>query len=315
MFLSPMFSRMRCHAFFTRSRTRRQNHVSLFAGERPPPVCGGRGCQTWARWCRVHGCLAWLRSQDHSPRPTRSLRLTGRSSRTMPKKRGGRKRLIDSQPQVDANFQQVLKDHTAGDPIQPDSLWTNLSKEEISRRLEEQGTPASPKIAQQLLDLHHIGRRQAFKNVAMGQHKDRNAQFENIATLKARYLDSLDPVLSIDTKKRELLGLFYRDGKLYVQETQQVWDHDFPSFGTGVVIPHGLYDLKRNSGYLNLGTSRDTSEFACDSIWQWWQDVGQVQYPHAKSLLLLCDGGGSNSASRYLFKEGLQQLAQRLGLE
>ena len=185
----------------------------------------------------------------------------------MPKKRGGRKRLIDTQPQVDANFQTVLNDHTAGDPMQTDSFWTNLSKEEISRRLEEQGTPASPKIVQQLLDLHDIGRRQAFKNLTMGQHKDRNAQFENIATLKSRYFDSLDPLMSIDTKKRELMGLFYRDGQLYVQKTQQVWDHDFPSFGTGVVIPHGLYDLKRNAGYLNLGTSHDTSEFACDSIW------------------------------------------------
>ena len=139
----------------------------------------------------------------------------------MPKKRGGRKRLIDTQPQVDANFQTVLKDHTAGDPMQTDSLWTNLSKEEISRRLEEQGTPVSPKIVQQLLDLHDIGRRQAFKNLTMGQHKDRNAQFENIATLKSRYFDSLDPLMSIDTKKRELMGLFYRDGRLYVQKTQQ----------------------------------------------------------------------------------------------
>ena len=199
--------------------------------------------------------------------------------------------------------------------MQPDSLWTNLSKEEISRRLEERGTPASPKIVEQLLDLHELGRRRAFKNLSMGQHKDRNAQFENIATLKARYLGSVNPLLSIDTKKRELLGLFYRDGQLYVQETQQVWDHDFPSFGTGVVIPHGLYDLQRNAGYLNLGTSRDTSEFACDSIWQWWQNVGKAQYPKAKSVLLLCDGGGSNSSSRYLFKEGLQNLSTKMALE
>jgi hypothetical protein len=199
--------------------------------------------------------------------------------------------------------------------MKPDSLWTNLSKEEISNRLEAHGTPASPKIVQQLLDLHDLGRRQTFKNLPMGRHQDRNAQFENIAALKARYLGSLDPLLSIDTKKRELMGLFYRNGQLYVQRTQLAWDHDFPSFGTGVVIPHGLYDLKRNTGYLNLGTSRDTSEFACDSIWQWWQDVGRVQYPQAKSLLLLCDGGGSNSASRYLFKEGLQNLSQRMELE
>jgi len=231
------------------------------------------------------------------------------------KKGGGRKRRIDTEPQLDTNFQKILEDHTAGDPMKQDSLWTNLSKEEISNRLEDEGTPAGPKIVQQLLDLHNLGRRQAFKNLSMGQHEDRNAQFENIASFKARYLDSLDPILSIDTKKRELMGLFYRDGQLYVQKTQQVWDHDFPSFGTGVVIPHGLYDLKLNSGYLNLGTSRDTSEFAGDSIWQWWSALGQFQYPHSKSLMLLCDGGGSNSSSRYLFKEALQHLAQRIGFE
>ena len=121
----------------------------------------------------------------------------------MPEKRGGRERLIDAEPQLDANFQKVLTDHTAGDPMRIDSLWTNLSKEAISDRLEELGIPAGPKIVQQLLDLHDIGRRQAFKNRSMGQHKDRNAQFENIATLKAQGLNSLNPLLSIDTKKRE----------------------------------------------------------------------------------------------------------------
>jgi hypothetical protein len=98
-------------------------------------------------------------------------------------------------------------------------------------------TSAKLAMGEGALDLHDIGRRQAFKNLSMGQHKDRNAQFENIATLKSRYFDSLDPLMSIDTKKRELMGLFYRDGQLYVQKTQQVWDHDFPSFGTGVGNP------------------------------------------------------------------------------
>jgi hypothetical protein len=147
------------------------------------------------------------------------------------------------------------------------------------------------------------------------REKDRRRYAAAEAIKLGHDLDSFDPILSIDTKKRELMGLFYREGQLYVQKTRQVWDHDFPSFGTGVVIPHGLYDLKRNSGYLNLGTSRDTSEFAGDSIWQWWSALGQFQYPDAKSLMLLCDGGGSNSSSRYLFKEALQHLAQRIGIE
>lgn len=93
---------------------------------------------------------------------------------------GGRKRLLDTEPQIDANFRKILDDHTAGDPMRPDSLWTNLSKEELSRRLAELGTPAGPKIVQQLLNLHEMGQRQAFKNLSMGEHKDRNAQFETV---------------------------------------------------------------------------------------------------------------------------------------
>jgi hypothetical protein len=172
-----------------------------------------------------------------------------------------------------------------------------------------------PTIVQQLLDKLKLGRRQAFKTMVMGPTRDRNDQFETIAFYRNVFLDSPDPILSIDTKKRELLGPFYRAGQAFTQQTIRVYDHDFPSFASGVVIPHGLYDLKRNCGYVNLGTSHDTSEFAGDSIWQWWLDVGQFQYAKAKSLLLLCDGGGSNSASRYVFKEALQNLAYRIGFE
>jgi len=194
-------------------------------------------------------------------------------------------------------------------------LWTNLSLEELARRMADLGTPVCPKTIKQFLDLHDMGHRQAFKYVSMGENKDRNAQFENIAGLKQSFLASPNPIISMDTKKRELLGLFYRDGKLYIQETLRVYDHDFPSFGCGVVIPHGLYDLKRNLGYLNLGTSHDTSEFACDSLYQWWQADGRLAYPHARSLLLLCDGGGSNSARQYLFKQDLQKVADLMRLE
>lgn len=233
----------------------------------------------------------------------------------MPKKRGGRKPLIDTQPQLTANFQQVLNDHVAGDPMRPEVLWTNLSRQGIADRMAELGTPIANGTIQQLLDKFELGRRQPFKTLAMGFTRDRNAQFETIAFYKNLFLDSLNPMLSIDTKKRELMGLFYRDGQLYSTTTMRVWDHDFPSFAEGVVIPHGLYDLKRHRGYVNLGTSRDTSEFACDSIFQWWTAEGQVAYPHANALLLLCDGGGSNSATKYLFKQDLQALANRMGLE
>jgi hypothetical protein len=147
------------------------------------------------------------------------------------------------------------------------------------------------------------------------RHPDRNAQFQNIARWKQEYLAAGQPVLSMDTKKKELLGNFYRAGRLYTQEVIEVFDHDFPTAATGVVFPHGLYDVGRNRGHINLGTSHETSQFACDSIERWWQQQGRSQYPGATRLLLLCDGGGSNSARRYVFKEQLQKLADRLGLE
>ena len=199
--------------------------------------------------------------------------------------------------------------------MKPEALWTNLSLQAIADRMAALGTPVDPDIVQQLLDKFEMGRRQAFKSQAMGPSRDRNEQFENIAFFKNLFLDSLDPILSIDTKKRELLGAFYRDGQTYTQQTIRVFDHDFPSFAEGVVIPHGLYELKRNRGYVNLCASYDTSEMACDSIWQWWSAEGHTAYPQARSLLLLCDGGGSNSAAQYLFKQDLQALADRMGLE
>ncbi len=107
----------------------------------------------------------------------------------------------------------------------------------------------------------------------------------------------------------------YRDGRLYSQETVETFDHDFPSLSEGVVIPYGIYDLKRNHGYMTLGTSHDTSAFACDCLRQWWWNCGCHFYPKADSRLLLCDGGGSNSSRTYLFKAELERLATEIGRE
>ena len=196
-----------------------------------------------------------------------------------------------------------------------DVKWTNLSRRQIARRLKELGTPVSRRVVGQLLFEHGYRRRKALKKLAMGSHPDRNAQFENIARIKREYLAAGLPVLSIDTKKKELLGNFYRAGLLDTQETIETNDHDFVSKGKGTLIPHGLYDVARNEGFVHLNTSHDTTELACDSIATWWEQHGRGRYPEAKKLLLLCDGGGSNSASKYVFKEDLQKLATRLGLE
>lgn len=218
-------------------------------------------------------------------------------------------------PHLEENFLRVVKDYTAGDPMRPDVKWTNLTLGQIAERLAEAGTPVSVTVVKQLLRKHRYIKRKARKSRSMGQHADRNRQFENIAQLKQEYLETDNPILSIDTKKKELVGNFYREGHLYTQETIETFDHDFPSAASGVIIPHGLYDVKRNDGHVNLGTSHDTSEFACDSIEWWWESRGRTLYPRATSILLLCDGGGSNSANQYLFKEDLQRLVDRIGIE
>ncbi len=119
----------------------------------------------------------------------------------------------------------------------------------------------------------------------------------------------------MDGKKKELIGEIFRGGTLYTQERVHVNDHDFRSLADGIAIPHGLYDITLNRGYLTIGTSHDTSEFACDCLRHYWYTYGSVLYPHATSLLLLCDCGGSNSARYYIFKELLQALADESGRE
>lgn len=190
--------------------------------------------------------------------------------------------------------------------------WTNLSRRQISRKLKALGTPANKDTVSRLLYEQNFRRRKSQKKRTMKQHTDRNAQFENIARLKNEYLDAGKPVLSIDTKKKEILGNFYRDGVTDATEPTIVNDHDFPSCGNGKLIPHGIYDIRKNEVSLHLNTRCDTSELACDSIELWWHEQGQYDYLGQDEMLVLCDCGGSNSARSYLFKEDLQSLANRL---
>jgi hypothetical protein len=213
------------------------------------------------------------------------------------------------------NFLAVLRDHTAGDPMREDVQWTNLSRRRISRKLKELGTPAGKNVVSRLLHEHGYRRRKPQKKRTMGQHADRNAQFENIAELKEQYQSAGHPVISIDTKKKEMLGNFHRDGVTDAVAPTIVNDHDFASASDGKVIPHGIYDVAKNEASVHLNGSCDTSELACDSIGLWFDEQGGTDYPDATELLVLCDGGGSNSSSHYIFKEDLQALSNRLGLK
>jgi hypothetical protein len=217
-------------------------------------------------------------------------------------------------PELRDNFHEVLRRHTAGDPMREEVKWTNLSKREIADRLAKTSTPVSVNIVTQLLDEADFHRRKLRKTLALGNAPRRNDQFEHIAELVDQYETSANPVLSMDTKKKEPLGPYYRPGMLFAPEEVPVYDHDFLHAAKGVLYPHGLYDLKQNVGHLYLGLSHDTSQFACDNVYRWWMRFGRWEYPDATSLLLLCDCGGSNDYRRYLFKQSLQMLADRLQL-
>lgn len=194
-------------------------------------------------------------------------------------------------------------------------LWTNLSWRELSRRLGAMGTPASRRPIRRLLKKLKIGCRTARKTKTMGHHPDRNAQFENIARLRREYAATGDAVLAIDTKKKELLGNLHRAGTTFTAETGETFDHDFGSAGQGKLIPHGIYDMRNQHAHIPLNTSHATSALCCDSVALWWEHAGRAAYPQAQRLLVLGDGGGSNSATQYLCKEDLHALANRLGLE
>lgn len=229
---------------------------------------------------------------------------------------GGRKSYDEIHENIDEHFLDVLKNYTAGDPMNEEIKWTNLTHAEIAGKLEEKhGVRVSETIIRQLLVKHNYRPRKGQKGVTAKNVKNRNEQFGNIDNHKERYLGTGNPMISMDVKKKEYIGNFYRDGILYTQGVVKTYDHDFNSLADGIVIPHGIYDLKKNTAYINIGTSKDTSEFACDCLRNWWYDQGKFDYPDATSILILCDGGGSNSSRHFIFKQDIQKLANELGIE
>ena len=271
-----------------------------------------RGGQSYI--ARVLGCsektisrgIADLAALPPEPQPDPRIRQAG----------GGRKGYAEHYPDIDAQFLAVLQDHTAGDPMDEQVVWTDLTPQQIADLLAQQKqVQVSKTVVRKLLHKHHYRRRKAQKKQTLKTVAHRDEQFDKIAQLKAEFQAAGNPIISFDTKKKEYVGNFYRDGHLYTLRELHTYDHDFNSQAAGVIIPHGIYDLQQNRGYLHLGTSKDTSEFACDCLRAWWQQYGRAAYPQATAILGLCDGGGSNHSHHYIFKEDLQKLADELGLE
>lgn len=231
---------------------------------------------------------------------------------------GGRKRTAEKNPELAEKVEQIVQDKTYGSPEQV-LWWTTLSLRGISDILEHDfGLHAGKDVVARTLKELGYSRQQNQKQLQVGApHPDRNAQFEFINAQAQDYLAAGDPVISIDCKKKELLGNFKTSGSEYrlKRNPRLSLDHDFELKDLGHIAPYGVYDLSQNLAFMNIGTSRDTAEFAVNSVALWWEHFGAPTYPNAKRLLITCDGGGSNGSRLRLWKKELAELAERTGLE
>ena len=231
----------------------------------------------------------------------------------------GRKSALEKNPSLYEKIEEIItqKGDTYGDPEKP-LRWTTWSLRKIARELLKCGIQVSRNIVSRALDELGYSKQQNQKMYQVGeQHPDRDAQFHFINETSEEFLASGDPVISIDTKKKENIGNFKNNGAEYrpTKEPRKVLDHDFPIPELGKVSPYGVYVLNNNTGFVNLGTSHDTPEFAGESVAQWWRCVGRSTFPNAKRLYITCDSGGSNGCRIWLWKHYVQELANETQLE
>lgn len=230
----------------------------------------------------------------------------------------GRKAVKELEPSLLSDIEAIVENNTFGNP-QKVIAWTNLSLRDISSLLSEKyGIEAGKDIVSRALDELGYSKQVNQKMIQVGsQHVDRDVQFQYINEKAQEFISSNEPVISTDTKKKELIGNFKNDGAEYrpAKSARKVLDHDFPFPDLGKVAPYGVYLVNDNTGFVNLGTDHDTSAFAVESIRRWWNIVGKPTYPDAKRIYINCDGGGSNGWRVRLWKYELALLAQETGLE
>ncbi len=234
------------------------------------------------------------------------------------RKGAGRKRAVDKDPGLRADLDRLVNPATRGDPESP-LRWTCKSVRVLAEELRREGHAVSHQTVAELLREMDYSLQANQKKLEGSQHADRNQQFEYINRKAQRYLKQGEPVISVDTKKKELVGDFRNPGREWQPqgEPEPVRVHDFeirrPE--NGKVAPYGVYDLGRNAGWVSVGVDHDTAEFAVESIRRWWRWMGRGSYPKAARLLITADSGGSNGARVRLWKWELQQLADETGLE
>jgi hypothetical protein len=228
----------------------------------------------------------------------------------------GRKRLTDKDPNLVPDLESLIDPVTRGDPESP-LRWTCKSVRKLAEELRAMGHDVGPqKVSELLRELGYS--LQATRKTREGcAHPDRNAQFEHINAQASAFQRAGEPVISVDTKKKELVGDFANGGEEWqpAGEPERVRVHDFIDKELGKAIPYGVYDLARNEGWVNVGIDHDTSEFAVESIRRWWRRMGRRAYPDATRLLITADGGGSNGYRTRLWKVELQRFADESGLD
>ncbi|MCD4741475.1 MAG: ISAzo13 family transposase [Desulfobacteraceae bacterium] len=232
------------------------------------------------------------------------------------KKGGGRKTIVEKMPQTESALAKLIEPALRGEPDSP-LLWTSKSLRKLSAELKLQGFNVSHNYIGEILKEKGFSLQANRKTDEGKSHPDRNAQFEHIhETIKA-YQSEYQPVISVDAKKKELVGNFKNAGKELCRkkEPEKVKVYDFPSDAEGKAIPYGVYDITKNKGWVSIGIDHDTSEFATNTIKTWWTKMGKSYYPNAQKLLITADGGGSNSSRSRLWKKELQKLSNEIGLQ
>ena len=231
------------------------------------------------------------------------------------RKGGGRKAASVADPGLPEALEHLVDPVTRGDP-QSSLRWTCKSTAQLARELTSQGHPVSPRTVGRLLKVAGYSLQSNRKTKEGSSHPDRDTQFEYISTAVHALQERGQPVISVDTKKKELVGEFKNGGREWCPkgEPDEVLVHDFLDKELGKAIPYGVYDVTGNQGWVSVGIDHDTARFAAEAIGRWWQKMGMQRYPHATELLITADGGGSNGSRSRLWKVALQELADRLGL-
>ena len=229
---------------------------------------------------------------------------------------GGRKKTVDRDATLKSDLEKLIDPVTRGDPESP-LRWTCKSVRKLAEELVRLGHKVSHRMVAEILHEAGYSLQANRKTLEGSSHADRNEQFQHIAERVKSLLDASQPVISVDTKKKELVGPFRNNGKELRPEgdPEQVRVHDFPIPELGRAAPYGVYDIANNTGWISVGIDHDTSAFAVETIRRWWHSMAKTRYDNAKQLLITADSGGSNGSRVRLWKVELQKLADETGLE